>query len=83
MPGYDSVLMEIYEVLQPFTKEGQNLSEETELVAGLDLNSVQVMDMLLQLEDRFDVSLPLNILPEIRTVKELALQLLKITIRPQ
>ena len=83
MPSYDSVLTEIYEVLQPFAKERQTLSEETELVADLGLDSVQVMELLLQIEDRFDVSIPLNIMPEVRTVQDLVLQLLTITTQSQ
>ena len=83
MPSYDSVLKEIYEVLQPFAKEDQSLSEETELVADLGLDSVQVMELLLQIEDRFDVSIPLNIMPDVRTIKDLVLQLVAIITRPQ
>jgi acyl carrier protein len=83
MPSYDSVLKEIYEVLQPFAKEGQSLSEETELMTDLGLNSVQVMELLLQIEDRFDVSIPLNIMPDVRTIKDLVLQLIAIVTRPQ
>ncbi|HYQ93149.1 MAG TPA: acyl carrier protein [Candidatus Competibacteraceae bacterium] len=83
MPSYDSVLKEIYEVLQPFAKEGQSLSEETELVTDLGLDSVQVMELLLQIEDRFDVSIPLNIMPDVRTIKDLVVQLIAIIDRPQ
>lgn len=83
MPSYDSVLREIYEVLQPFAKEGQSLSEETALVTDLGLDSVQVMEILLQIEDRFDVSIPLNIMPDMRTIKDLVLQLIAIVTRPQ
>jgi len=83
MPSYNSVLKEIYEVLQPFAKEDQSLSEETELVIDLGLDSVQVMELLLQIEDRFDVSIPLNIMPDVRTIKDLVLQLIAIVTRPQ
>ncbi len=83
MPSYDSVLKEIYEVLQPFAKEDQSLSEETELVTDLGLDSIQVMELLLQIEDRFDVSIPLNIMPDVRTIKDLVLQLIAIVTRPQ
>ena len=83
MPSYESVLQEIYEVLQPFAKESQSLSEETELVTDLGLDSVQVMEILLQIEDRFDVSIPLNIMPDMRTIKDLVLQLVAITTRLQ
>ena len=78
MPSYEELLAELYEVVQPFAKEGQTLGEATELVADLGLDSVQVMELLLQIEDRFDVSIPLNILPEVRSVRDLVVQLQRI-----
>jgi acyl carrier protein len=33
------------------------------------------MNLIEQVEDRFDVSVPLNILPEIRTVRDFTVQL--------
>ncbi len=83
MSSYDNALQEIYQVLQPFAKEGQTLSEATELVTDLGLDSVQVMELLLQIEDRFDVSIPLNIMPEMRTIKDLVTQLLTILSQSQ
>jgi acyl carrier protein len=81
MPSYDDILKEIGEVLQPFLKSGQTVGETTELVADLGLDSVQVMELLLQIEDRFDISIPLNIMPDVRTIKDLALQLQALTRR--
>lgn len=78
MPSYEELLAALYEVIQPFAKEGQTLGETTELVADLGLDSVQVMELLLQIEDRFDVSIPLNILPEVRSVRDLVVQLQRI-----
>jgi len=47
-------------------------------VADLDFDSLKVMKLLEELEDRFDISVPLNLLPSIRTVEDLALQLQRI-----
>ena len=77
--SYEDILTQIQEVLKPHAKEGQTLTEDTELVADLGLDSVKVMELLLEIEDRFDISIPLNVLPSVRTVKDLALQLQKIT----
>lgn len=79
MQRYEVILEQINEVLKPYAKEGQELGEDTELVGDLGLDSVQVMQLLLEIEDRFDISIPLNILPDVRTVKDLALQLQKLT----
>lgn len=75
MPGYDEALAQLYEILKPYAKEGLVLSEETELVADLGLDSMQVMQLLLETEERFDISIPLNALPDVRTVRDFALQI--------
>ena len=65
------ILSQLFDILKPFTKEGQQLREETKLVAELGLDSLQVMQVLLKIEDHFDISIPLNNLPTIQTVQEL------------
>ena len=75
MPDYNEYLDSIYSLLQPFLKEGVSLTEDTELVTELGLTSLQVMSMIEDIEDHFDISIPLNILPDIRTVRDLAKQL--------
>ena len=75
MPNYSEILPQIFETLQPFAKAGQPLNEDTDLVSELGLDSMQVMQILLKIEDRFDISIPLNNLPNIRTVKELGLEI--------
>lgn len=62
----------ILEVLQPLAAErGVQLSDATELATDLDLDSMRVMELLLEIEDRLDVSIPQNILPELRTLEDL------------
>ena len=51
------------------------LVDDEALVTELGLTSLQVMSMIEQIEDHFDISIPLNILPDIRTVRDLAQQL--------
>lgn len=82
MPAYQEILEQIYDVLRQFAKPNQQIDEDTELMADLGLDSMQVMQLLQEIEDRFDISIPLNILPEIRTVKDLALQLETLTSQP-
>lgn len=75
----DEIVTQVFEVLRPFAKDGQVIGEDTELVADLGLDSVQVMELLLEIEDHFDVSIPLNVLPDVRTVSDLSEQLQSIT----
>ncbi len=79
MPDYNALIDKISEILAPFLKEGMTLTEDSELVAELGLTSLQVMELVEHIEDEFDISFPLNILPDIRTVRDLALRLEEIT----
>ena len=75
MLSAQDILTDLYRLIEPFAEPGQALDEETELVADLKLDSVKVMNLMLQIEDHFDISVPLNALPEIRTIKDLAGQI--------
>ncbi len=79
MPDYREFVDQIFHLLKPFQKEGQTLNEESELVAELGLDSLQVMELILEIEDHFDISVPLNNLTYIKTVKDLANQLEQLT----
>ena len=78
MPSHEEILSDLYELLRPSAKEGRDIDSETELVGELGLNSLKVMDMLMEIEDKYDITVPLNILPEVRTVGDLAGQLEKL-----
>ncbi len=74
MSQYEDILAQIYLVLQQLARDKQKINETTDLVADLGLDSMGVMELLPAIEDCFDISIPLNILPDVRTVKDLALQ---------
>lgn len=78
MPSHEEVLSDLRELLRPFAKEGRDIDPDTELVGELGLNSLKVMDMLMEIEDKYDITVPLNILPDVRTVGDLAGQLEKL-----
>ena len=78
MHDYQTILHALNELLQPFVPRGQAVDEDTDLVADLGLDSLKVMKILESVEDRFDISIPLNVLPEVRTVKDFAFQIQKL-----
>ena len=76
MSSYEDILTELYRVLKPLvTDSAATLGEDSELVAELGLDSLKIMNLVLALEEHFDISIPLNILPNVRTVKDLALRI--------
>ena len=78
MKDYENILQEIYNILRPFVPQGLEIGEETDMVADLGLDSLKVMKIVESLEDSLDISIPLNILPEVRTVEDFALQIQKL-----
>ena len=72
MNQYESILSQVYEILGPYAPDGQSLSENTEIMTDLALDSMKVMQLLLDTEERFDISIPLNIIPDVRTVGHFA-----------
>ncbi len=78
MQPTDDILLQVTGMIKSLAPEHPEITGETDLVADLDFDSLKVMKLLEQLEDRFDISVPLNLLPRIRTVEDLALQLQRI-----
>ena len=68
----DEILREVRTMLQSYNKSESPIDEETDILEDLEVDSLSVMNFIMQLEDRFDISVPLNVLPEIRTVGDLA-----------
>jgi acyl carrier protein len=68
----DDFYQTIVTALEPFRKGATEISPETDISQDLNLDSLAVMDLMMELEEKFDVSIPLNVLPEVRTVGDLA-----------
>jgi len=80
MPEYDTLLKQICELLDALVEEDIELREESDFVADLGFDSLKVMKLLEKVEDHYDISIPLNILPDIRTIKDFVLQLEKLMV---
>jgi acyl carrier protein len=75
MQDYQRLLEELFGILEPFNTERLELREDTDLVVDLGLDSLKVVELLVRVEDSFDISIPLNILPQVRTIRDFAEQL--------
>jgi len=69
---------QIVAILKPLAKNEGEIAVDTVLVDDLSLDSLEVMEVLMEIEDRFDISVPINILPDIRTVGDVVLQIRKL-----
>ncbi|GAB4575429.1 MAG: hypothetical protein Tsb008_16040 [Rhodothalassiaceae bacterium] len=63
----------ICRLIIPFNKKNITISEKTTFAVDLDFDSLTVMDLVAAIEDEFDIVLPLNMLPDLDTVGEVAM----------
>ena len=75
------IFAKICELLQPFNKKGVPLEPDLEIMAGLEIDSVAVMDFVMEVEDHFDIDIPLNVLSETRSIEDLVKVVAERTIR--
>jgi acyl carrier protein len=76
-----SVMAEIWRHLEPYRTGEKPITGDTVITKDLTIDSLAVMDMVMELEDRFDISIPMNVVAEIYTVDELADTILDLSAR--
>jgi acyl carrier protein len=67
----EAVLREIVRILQPSSRGGRPVTLETHIAQDLDIDSLKVMDVMMELEEKFNISIPLNLIPQFETVKDI------------
>jgi acyl carrier protein len=61
----------IFDILRSSLQKPVELSDQTNIVTDLGLDSVAVMDFVMEIEDRLDISVPLDRIAEIETLGDL------------
>ncbi len=69
----------LYELIGKFNTNGTALTPETRFAEDLNFDSLVVMEFVAAVEDRFDISIPLNLLPDIATIHDFGVALEKQT----
>jgi acyl carrier protein len=60
----------VIEVLKNVSRRPIAPTLDSDLIADLGFDSLQVLEVIAELEDRFDISIPLNDVPATRTVAQ-------------
>ncbi|PIV77356.1 MAG: phosphopantetheine-binding protein [Rhodobacteraceae bacterium CG17_big_fil_post_rev_8_21_14_2_50_63_15] len=69
------ILSTLFRFLARFPSKAEKLTAQTSLTADLTLDSVSMMELLVEIEDHFDVGMPLNAMANVHTVQDLADQI--------
>lgn len=69
---YDRIYKQMCRILQKITNTDKPIQPDVNLIDYLELDSMKVLDVVMEIEDELDVSVPLNNLVDVNTVSELA-----------
>jgi acyl carrier protein len=84
VPTFALIEEGVIDVLKNVSRRPIHPTPASDLVADLGFDSLQVLEVIAELEDRFDVSIPLNDVPATRTVAQIAAQVARLVEeRPQ
>ena len=67
----EEIFATLCRLIEPFNTEDVKLRENTDIAGDLNIDSVSVMDFVMEVEDEFDIDIPLNVLGETRTLNDL------------
>lgn len=70
----------LIELITPFNRKGVDISETTSFADDLELDSLTVMDLVANIEDEWDINMPLNMLPDLETVGQVADAVIKLKV---
>ncbi len=65
-------LARLFALIEPVNRKAVPLSADTRFADDLELDSLTVMDLVATIEDAWDINIPLNLLPDLETVGQLA-----------
>ena len=68
----NNIEAEILALLAGKVPAGVQVTGQTQIVQGLGLDSVGILDFIMDLEDRFDISIPLDRVAEVQTIADLS-----------
>lgn len=68
----------LFQLLSEHMGDGFTATSETRILADTTMDSVKVMDFILELEDELDMTIPLNRLAEVETAGDLVKEIQKL-----
>lgn len=71
MSASEDTFTTLCQLLEPFNTAKIALAPETDISADLNIDSVSVMDFVMEVEDHFNIDIPLNVLSETRSIADL------------
>ncbi|CAE6500909.1 MAG TPA: acyl carrier protein [Nitrosomonas nitrosa] len=68
----EDILRLLAQRLASFANPELEITPDTNLITQLAIDSIKLLNLIMELEDHFDISIPLNALTDVVTVRDLA-----------
>jgi acyl carrier protein len=72
VPDRAEVYARIIELIEPLNAKKVPLCEGTSFAGDMEMDSLTVMDLVASMEDEWDILIPLNMLPDLETIGQVA-----------
>lgn len=69
---YNDIMQKLCHHLEHVASPDVKIVPETDLINQLAIDSVKLLNLVMEIEDEFDISVPINVLADVHTVRDLA-----------
>jgi acyl carrier protein len=71
MAEQEAIFDQVATLVRKYAPADKPLGPDSELSADLNIDSVAAMDLIMEIEDRFQIDIPINQVGELRTVQDM------------
>jgi acyl carrier protein len=69
--NYDEIMQLLCDRLSHLTASDIQITPESNLIGQLSIDSIKLLNLIMEIEDTFDISVPINALADVQTVRDL------------
>ena len=71
VPNDTDIFDKICELLKPYNVKNKPIHKSSGIMSDLEVDSTAVFDLIMELEDHYDISIPMETITDVKTVGEL------------
>lgn len=75
---HEQIFDKICELLVPYNPKNLAITRQSGIVSDLEVDSTAVFDLIMGIEDHYDISIPMEMVSDIKTVGELVNAVIKL-----
>ncbi|MCB1947442.1 acyl carrier protein [Nitrosomonas sp.] len=69
---YEEIMQLLCDRLSSLASSEVTITSDTNIISELSIDSIKLLNLIMEIEDSFDISIPINALADVQTVHDLA-----------